>query len=462
MPVAVGLGLVVVALVAYTVSDPLRVYNHFVWQAAAFLDGRAAIDYPVAATATNHGNDFFQDVLPILNPDGTLSGRGLVPFPPLPAVVLLPFVALWGLATDDQLIAAVLGAVDVGIAWWVLGRLGVGIGTRIATTVFFAFGTVFWYTAQLGTTWYFAHVVAVGLTLAAIGIAIGRDRSSVGDEDEPPEPAAGSRGGPGRTGIGRFIDGPQFVAGLLFGLAGTARLSVLLGAPFFVLVGGGGSWPRRALSAGLGAAIPVVALLVYNIASTGSIVHPAYDYLYRQEALGYPGLDYHVDWGIEDLRYIPQNLRIALLSTPVVFPAEIPAALGGGEPLCVEPGATRGLFDLACPLALPRDTGLSILISSPAFLLIVPALRQLYGRSRLVTGAVIAILLIATVNLMHFSQGWVQVGYRFSNDFVPFALPLVALGAERLRDHPRVVGGLVVASVAVNFWGVAWGNLLGW
>jgi hypothetical protein len=79
-----------------------------------------------------------------------------------------------------------------------------------------------------------------------------------------------------------------------------------------------------------------------------------------------------------------------------------------------------------------------------------------------VTGAGIAILLIATANLMHFSQGWVQVGYRFSLDFAPFALPIVALGAERLRDHPRVVGGLVIASIVISLWGVVWGNLLGW
>ena len=68
---------------------------------------------------------------------------------------------------------------------------------------------------------------------------------------------------------------------------------------------------------------------------------------------------------------------------------------------------------------------------------------------------------------MHFSQGWVQFGYRFSNDFAPFAL------------HPRGAGlrtpgrgghrwgmplgmGLVVLSIAINAWGVAWGTLLGW
>ena len=33
---------------------------------------------------------------------------------------------------------------------------------------------------------------------------------------------------------------------------------------------------------------------------------------------------------------------------------------------------------------------------------------------------------------MHFSQGWVQFGYRFSLDFVPWALLLVAIGLERI------------------------------
>ena len=36
---------------------------------------------------------------------------------------------------------------------------------------------------------------------------------------------------------------------------------------------------------------------------------------------------------------------------------------------------------------------------------------------------------------MHFSQGWVQFGYRFSNDVVPFALVLVAIGFSWLVDR---------------------------
>jgi hypothetical protein len=337
---------------------------------------------------------------------------------------------------------------------------------RLAATVFFGFGTVFWYTAQLGTTWWFAHVVALAPLLLAVGLAIGADRASAESEDDLPEPdspspAAGlSLGDVVRRPL-RLLDRRQFAIGLLFGLAATARLTVLFGAPFFALVGSGGSWPRRAASAGLGALIPVAALLVYNVMSTGHPFHPAYEFLYRAEAFGYPTLGYHLDWAIEDPRYIPQNLAIMLFSLPVLVPDQVPAALGDYGGLCVDPGAMRGLFDEACPLALPRDVGMSLLLTSPAYLLAIPALR-LHGRSRLVTGAVVAILLIALVNLMHFSQGWVQFGYRFSNDFVVFALPLIAIGMARRGGVGKLGWTLVGVSVAVNLWGVAWGNLLGW
>ncbi len=129
------------------------------------------------------------------------------------------------------------------------------------------------------------------------------------------------------------------------------------------------------------------------------------------------------------------------------------------------PNKGRGLFSLACPLAVPRDTGMSVILTSPAYLLAIPVLRR-YGRSRLVTGAVLAVGFIAFVNLMHFSQGWVQFGYRFSNDAAPFALILVALGFERLSTRYRwgMLGAmsLVVVSLAINLWGVMWSRLLGW
>jgi hypothetical protein len=265
------------------------------------------------------------------------------------------------------------------------------------------------------------------------------------------------------------IDRRGFAIGLLFGLATTARLTVIIAAPFFLLVGPGGGWWRRAWSVGVGAAIPVGALLVYNVVSTGHLFHPAYDHLYQLEARAYTPLGYHLEWAAEDPRYLPQNLAIMLLSGPEVLPDRLRDTLGTiDRPLCTAPGATRGLFDVSCPIALPRDTGMSVLLTSPALLLAIPAFLD-RGRRRIVLAATLAILLVSIANLMHFSQGWVQFGYRFANDTVPFALVLVAIGTSRLVDRvptrrwamPLVVA-LIGLSVAVNAWGVAWGRLLGW
>jgi hypothetical protein len=363
----VGTILTLSAILLYVLSNQERhnYYVHFVWQADAFLRGHYAIPYPVP------GNENFQDVYPISTTEA------LLPFPPLPALVLLPFVALYGFDTDQELLAAVLAGIGVGLAYWVLGRLPVRLGARVVATVFFGAGTVFWWTASVGTTWYFAHVVAVDLALLAIGFALGADRGAAFDEawgDEagsPPGQAPAGRPGRVRAFIDATLplDGRQLLVGFLFGLAATSRLPVILGAPFFMLVGAGGTWQRRSLSAGFGASIPVLALLAYNLATTGAIFHPAYEWQYQREQ-GYTALGYHADWAIEDVRYLPQNLGIMFGSLPDLLPDARTYALGPDfqpdEPVCVEPGSTRGLFDRDCPLALPHDIGTSILVGGAA------------------------------------------------------------------------------------------------
>jgi hypothetical protein len=441
--VVVGLALTTLLLVVYLVSnlDRSSYYDHFVWQAEAFLDGRAAIRYPVYDQPGLHGNDLFQDVIPTLGPNGEAGQYALLPFPPLPAVLLMPLVAVWGLSTNAQLVAAVLGAIDGAIAFWILGRLPIGPRVRIAATLFLGLGTVLWYAAELGTTWYLAHVVAVGLTLLAVGVALSGDpRAAAGEPD---------LGGAVRTMPARLaLDPGQVLAGVLFGLACTARLTIVFGAPFFVFVGGGGTRLRRGVSALVGMTIPIGALVAYTYATTGHLMNPGYDLLYHVEAAIYPNLGYHADWAIEDPRYLVQNLPLMLVGPPSILPP-------------CDPGAVRGLFDPACPVVAPRDVGMGLFLTSPAWLVSLASLRW-FGRDRLVTGAGVAVLLIAVVDLMHFSQGWVQFGYRFSNDYAPFALPLFALALDSGRRMRRVGSVLIGLSVAIVAWGVVWGHLLGW
>ncbi len=439
----VGLGLVLACFALYQLTRPSyqTIYNHFAWQAEGWLDGQFSIRYPVAETAGGPGNAYFNDVVPVVDAGGADTGRGMIPFPPLPAVVLLPFVALFGLAVDQTFMAIVIGALDVAVAFWMLGRLPVRPLVRNALTVFIGAGTALWYAASIGSTWYFAHVVAVGLTLAAVGLALDGEEREAARDPASPRP---------------LVDGRQVAAGILLGLAATSRLTVAFGFPFLMLVGAGGSWPRRGLGAAIGMAIPVAGLLVYTLAATGSPFNPVYEALYRYEVIAYPDLGYNGAWSLQDLRYIPQNLGLMLFNPPDLMPA-------------CDAGVTRTPWSAAgCSWLVPRQAGMSLLMASPAYLLFLPALALL--RDRRVAGALLASLAIAVVNLMHFSQGWVQFGYRFSLDFAPFLLVAMALGTERFlgpRGASRpwrlaVVAGLVGASVAMQAWGIAWARTLGW
>jgi hypothetical protein len=451
-PAVLGLVLAALALGVYLVSNSDRgnFYNHFVWQAQAYVEGRVAIDFPVSEG--RHVNAYFQDVMPVPNEPG----RGWIPFPPLPAVLLVPLVVLSGLDADASLLAVLIGALNVALAWRLTSLLTTNRLAALLATAFFAFGTVHWYAAMLGSTWFLAHVVAVSFVLGSIGLALDgerrmRLRAMLG---RPPRSDARTPGWHPRA----WFEPRQFVAGLLLGIGALARLPVIFGAPFLLFVGAGGSYRARALSAGIGAVIPVLLLVGYNLITTGHLFHPAYQFLYDHEYLGYlpPAGCYAAlpaavcdfmtinrDFAITDPRHVPLNALIML-----------------GWPPVVRPECGLELLSRACPVVQPSPIGMSILLTSPAYLLAVPLLLSAWRR-RVVVGAALAVLAIALVNLMHFSQGWVQFGYRFSNDFGPFALVLVTLAIARLGVRPLTVG-LVALSVIINAWGVYWGVQLGW
>jgi hypothetical protein len=461
----IGLFFVVLALVVYVFSDPSRIgwYNHFVWQADAWLHGRFVISYPVSTGA--YQNAYLNDVMPLPSSPGEPS-YGLLPFPPLPAVLLLPFVAVFGLATDAQLFGAVLGAINIGLTWRMLTRVTGNRAAIFMTTLFFAFGTAHWYSAMLSTTWFLAHVVATTFLLLGITIALDAERreqlrAKLGHLADPA--AGGLRSAPGPRGsltatfeqrsvflrwyrtVRAQIDPLQFMAGFVFGLAALSRLTTVLGAPFFVLIGGGGSFWRRAFSAGLGAILPGLLLLAYNVASSGHIFNPAYDWLFHTEYHGYMPSWLPIDEtkGLEDIANVPRNALIMFGWMPTI---DLSCGLSFLNPNCA--------------LIKPDPIGMSILLTSPAYLLGVPLAIQRW-RNRLVLGAILATVAIGFGILMNFGPGWVQFGFRRSLDFAPFALILVALAMARYGVG-RVTAALVAFSILVNAWGVYWGVALRW
>ncbi len=154
--VAALVALLVTALVSQLRPTP---YNNYVLLAQAFLHGRAWIDWPGA----------YIDAL-------QYAGRYYIIEAPLPAILLLPFTAIFGLQTNQTLLAIVLAAVAVGAAWELGERFGLRASANAWICAFLLAGTDLLWCATLGDVWFIAHVSAVAFTLLALAELAGKRR----------------------------------------------------------------------------------------------------------------------------------------------------------------------------------------------------------------------------------------------------------------------------------------------
>lgn len=147
--------LVIIALIAHGRSSP---YNNYVLLAQALLHGHTWIDWPGG----------YIDALPY-------HGQYFIIEGPMPAMLLLPFVAIFG--TFNQTAAAiVLGAIAVGAAYELGERFGVSRIANIWICAFLLAGTDLLWCAMLGDVWFIAHVCAVCFTLLALVELAGKRR----------------------------------------------------------------------------------------------------------------------------------------------------------------------------------------------------------------------------------------------------------------------------------------------
>ena len=165
------------------------------------------------------GNGYFQDVLP------TGPGRAQIPFPPLPAIILLPFVAVFGLGTNGAAVAAVLGARQRGaVLADAAGRHAAAVG------------------GAAGHACSTASAPWPGMPRCWAPPGSWRTSSPSRSCSSPspwpcgPTPAAHRRGRVAGHSVRAVRRRPAASA-----WPALARLTTILGAPFFVFVGGGGT-----------------------------------------------------------------------------------------------------------------------------------------------------------------------------------------------------------------------------
>jgi hypothetical protein len=143
---------------AITAGSDVSPYNAHVRQAFALIHGHTYIDAPNYIEHAQVGPYSYQ-LHPIL-----------------PSLLLMPFTAIWGMDTNQTIFSIVFGALDVALAWRLLGRFRLTVSARTWLTVFFGAGTIVWYETVHGTSWGVSMVVAIAMTMLALDETFGEGR----------------------------------------------------------------------------------------------------------------------------------------------------------------------------------------------------------------------------------------------------------------------------------------------
>jgi hypothetical protein len=377
-------------------------YDHFVRLVDAFFHGRLyLVNGPSWLELARYGE------------------KGYVINPPAPTLFLMPWVAIWGLSTNQVIVSMLVGAVAVGFFWIAVTQLGWSLRFRIAMTVLVAFGTNFWWVTNTGSVWMLAHVSAVFFLMAALVETTSKNR-------------------------------PWLVA-LLVGLAGLSRLPVFLTFPFFAYTVVWKTDARRAIIRRLAIFAGVLAVmgglyLLYTYGEYGSL------------SLGYERGQFVNEplfsKGLFSLSYIPRQLNAILFQGPVFsdnFLSFKPSWAGTGLFF-----TTPGLLYMLSAAFKPSWVGMGLFFTTPALLYMFSATLK----DKLALAALGGLVLTSIPMLTYGVTGFLQFGYRFSLDILPFMVILVASGMRYRLSWLKIA--VIVLSVGINLWGTLAFNKLNW
>lgn len=382
--VAALFGLAVTLVYQYAIPADTG-FDHYRRLADAFLHGRVyLVDSPPHLELTRIGRRHY-----------------VVP-PPMPALLMLPYVAVAGARASQALFAAVAGGLNAMIAMLIAARMADRRADQVWLAVLFAFGTIVWHLAAVGSVWYVAHVVAALALSVALLETLGQKR--------------------------------PLLIGAGIAAAFWTHLPTALTLPFFVFMtadrwapDGLRQW--RTIRLGyLNALVAPIAVAVllnfgYNWLRFGVIADVAYRL--RDNVRNEPWFDR----GLFHITYIPRHLYQFLLAPP------------------------RRLPDF--PYVSYSMSGLAIWATTPAFLFAL--LAPLWAGSTWAAWA--GILPTAMVVMSHGATGMEQFGYRLAVDFYPLLFFLTVRG---MRPPLRPVHkAAIVLSVLLNVWGVVW-TRMGW
>ena len=104
-------------------------------------------------------------------------GRNWIIEGPVPALLMVPFAAVWHEAANQTTEALVLCMIAMLAAYRLLRRrLGLSERKTLVLLAFMFAGTDLWWCSMLGDVWFISHTAAVAFTFLALGEAFGKKR----------------------------------------------------------------------------------------------------------------------------------------------------------------------------------------------------------------------------------------------------------------------------------------------
>ena len=328
-------------------------------------------------------------------------GQYYVSFPPIPSIILIPFVLLWGMDTPNNLLIAVYGLIAAALAYHILLRRDRSPRTAAFWALFTVWGSnMLWMTTN-GGVWFQAQALNLVFCLAAVLAALARQKA---------------------------------LSTTLLALAVGCRPFSAVFLPVFYLWFAWEDTDAQSFFAAflrqwrclIGPIAVALFLMGYNFARFGDLLEFGHNYL--------PEFT-RAEHGQFHISYLLPNLKNMFLSAVTMAEGRLSFDIFGAFP-----------FYIANPLFL---------------VLLVRQIQNLLRRNITAQGILLStgILLGLLLLCMHRTLGGWQFGARYTCDLLPFALLYIAdKGPAKLSNWELCLGGL---GVALNTYGVMYMHLYG-
>ena len=308
------------------------------------------------------------------------NGKYYLYWPPFPAIILIPFIAIFGVGLNDVFYTLLVAALNVGLVAQLLRTackvdfLHLSKLQRALLVFFFAFGTVHFTLAPFGKVWMTGQLIGFACTLLAYLAAF--------------------------TYSGKKA---WFFTGLaLSGAMLTRNHLVFTGVfPLLYLLISQKPWKNGKITNYL--------FMGFLPLSISALTYLFYNYV-RFDNFFDTGVSHHIMaeffrsnyeiYGPFNLHYVPTNLYYQYIFYP--FPIRSESAMGG-----------------------------SLFLLSPLFFVVFLALWK--PRDKTYVAALMTSIIITNIPiLLLMGTGWVQFGPRYTLDFFAPLLLLLALGIEKI------------------------------